>query len=289
MDLSLEVDIISRAAEYYKLDAVYSLFSGGSDSLCATYIASQHPLFKGVIHIDTGIGIPLVQEYVKSTCDRYGWNLRIYRALDYITAKGKPDPQDYEKLVRTMGFPGPAGHQAMYIRLKERPLQQANRELKKLHTKIGWSTGIRMNESARRFANFKNAAKKGGFDKYQSKIWINPILFWDKDIKLKLIADKNLPVNPVYQYLCKSGECLCGAFAKKGELLELQVHFPEVYERLNNLYLDVKDQFPWNWEESPNNEYVKHQQLERGGQLKLDLFSPTCFSCQFPEDATSDR
>jgi 3'-phosphoadenosine 5'-phosphosulfate sulfotransferase (PAPS reductase)/FAD synthetase len=288
MDLSAELEIITNAANYYNLDAVYSLFSGGSDSLCATYIASHHPLFKGVVHIDTGIGIPEVQEYVKETCDRFKWNLRIYEAMKYTTAKGELKPQDYNELVKSMGFPGPAGHRIMYTRLKERPLRQAYRELKILHKKLAWSTGIRMNESARRSAHFKNAAQKGGFDKHQSRIWINPILFWDKDRKHELISDKNLPVNPVYQHLCKSGECLCGAFAKPGELLELQIHYPEVYKRLNNLYLEIKNDYPWNWEQEPNKEFIKQRQSERGGQMQLEFFSPTCFSCQFHEEAIAN-
>jgi 3'-phosphoadenosine 5'-phosphosulfate sulfotransferase (PAPS reductase)/FAD synthetase len=82
MDISEELKIIDKAADFYNLDAIYPLFSGGSDSLCATYIAAKHPLFKGFIHIDTGIGIPEVQDYVHETCDRFNWPLRICRALD---------------------------------------------------------------------------------------------------------------------------------------------------------------------------------------------------------------
>jgi 3'-phosphoadenosine 5'-phosphosulfate sulfotransferase (PAPS reductase)/FAD synthetase len=186
MDLKNELEIITNAANYYQLDAVYSLFSGGSDSLCATYIASHHPLFKGVVHIDTGIGISEVQEYVIETCERFKWDLRIYRAIEYRTREGEIKPQNYDDLVRSMGFPGPAGHRIMYTRLKERPLRQAYRELKILHKKLAWSTGIRMNESARRSAHFAKAAQKGGFDKHQSRIWINPILFWDREKKLEL-------------------------------------------------------------------------------------------------------
>jgi hypothetical protein len=91
---------------------------------------------------------------------------------------------------------------------------------------------------------------------------------------------ENLPVNPVYQYLCKSGECLCGAFAKPGELIELAVHYPETYKRLNNLYMEIKEKFPWRWDEQPNKDFIKFKQAERAGQIPLD-FSPTCYSCQF--------
>ena len=48
-ELSLELP------EYEGLVAVYALFSGGHDSLCSTFIASRHPLFQGVVHLNTGI------------------------------------------------------------------------------------------------------------------------------------------------------------------------------------------------------------------------------------------
>lgn len=283
-----ELKIITKAAEVHKLDAVYSLFSGGSDSLCSTWIASHHPLFKGVVHLNTGIGIPEVQRYVQETCEHFDWDLKIYRASEYVTAGGVSKPMIYDDLVRKFGFPGPVNHSIMYTRLKEYPLLQAYREIKKQFKKPAWSTGIRANESTRRAANFANAIENGGFDKHAHRVWINPILFWDKDKKHELISRENLPVNPVYQYLCKSGECLCGAFAKRGELLQLEIHYPVVYKRLNDLYEEVKHKFPWKWDEVPNQAFLKTRAREKQGQMKID-FSPTCYSCMNQENDIKDE
>jgi hypothetical protein len=51
-----------------------------------------------------------------------------------------------------------------------------------------------------------------------------------------------------------SGECLCGAFARRGEKEELRLFFPEVVEHIERLEKRVKDlnMFPehrtnWGW------------------------------------------
>lgn len=282
LDLTEELAIVSAGVEFYDLDAVFCLFSGGTDSLAATYIASKHPLFKGVIHLDTGIGIPDVQEYVVKVCKANNWPLKIYKAMEYRKKNGELAPQDYEDFVSRYGFPGPSNHRVMYTRLKEYPLQQANREIKQIYQRPAYTTGIRVAESARRALNYQSNLSQGGFDKHKSKVWINPIIRWSDEKKQNFLKASRLPINPVYQYLCKSGECLCGAFAKKNDLLVLEVHFPEVYARIKKLHDEIKEQFPWRWDEEPPRSFIKQAKLERGGQMKID-FSPTCYSCQARE------
>lgn len=167
----------------------------------------------------------------------------------------------------------------MFTRLKEMPLNQACREIKKQYKKIGLIAGIRLKESNRRALNYKSIEEKG-YDKRNGKNWINPILHWTDEDKNQLINSAGLPKNPVYQYLCKSGECLCGAFAKKGELLELEMHYPEEFTRIQRLYDEVKNQFPWQWDEEPIKSIVNQQRRERKGQLRFDLdYSPLCHDC----------
>ena len=287
VDITYELSIISNAVKHYNLDSVYSLFSGGTDSLAATYIASHHSLFKGVIHLDTGIGIPDVQEYVVETCKSQEWDLKVYKAMDYRKKNGELAPQNYDDLVRRYGFPGPVNHKVMYSRLKEYPLQQANRDIKSIFKSPSFVTGIRIAESARRSKNYASNFSNGGYDKHNSKIWINPIIAWDSDKKNKFLKDSGLPINPVYQYLCKSGECLCGAFAQKNELLILESHYPDIYRRLSNLYEEIKGKFPWKWDEQPPKFFLHQKKLEKQGQLKID-FSPTCYSCQNNQDQDQD-
>lgn len=288
VNIDKELSIISNAVEHYNLDSVYSLFSGGTDSLAATYVASNHSLFKGVIHLDTGIGIPDVQEYVIRVCKSQGWELKIYKAMEYRKKNGELAPQNYDDLVRSYGFPGPVNHKVMYSRLKEYPLQQANRDIKQQFKCPAFVTGIRIAESTRRAKNYASNLSGGGYDKHKSKVWINPIIAWDSDKKNAFLKEVELPINPVYQYLCKSGECLCGAFAQKNDLLILEVHYPSVYERLSKLYEEVKGMFPWKWDEQPPKSFLHQKKLEKQGQLKID-FSPTCYSCQnIQEQDTED-
>jgi 3'-phosphoadenosine 5'-phosphosulfate sulfotransferase (PAPS reductase)/FAD synthetase len=162
LNIDNELEIISAGVDYYGLDSVFSLFSGGTDSLAATYIASRHPLFKGVIHLDTGIGIPDVQQYVINLCNSHGWELKIYKAMEYRKKNGDLAPQNYEDFVRKYGFPGPVNHRVMYTRLKEYPLQQANREIKQIYKTPAYTTGIRIAESARRALNYQSNLSGGG-------------------------------------------------------------------------------------------------------------------------------
>lgn len=103
--------MIDRALSEYNVAGIYSLFSGGHDSLVATHIASQHPAFSGVLHIDTGTGLPETKQFVLGTCREYGWPLTIKRP--YLP---------FESFLVKVGFPGPAYHSLMYARLKDRPL-----------------------------------------------------------------------------------------------------------------------------------------------------------------------
>jgi 3'-phosphoadenosine 5'-phosphosulfate sulfotransferase (PAPS reductase)/FAD synthetase len=93
---------------------MFPLFSGGHDSICATHLASQHRAFNGnVYHINTGIGSKYTREFVEKTAKSLGWNLVVLKS-----------PISYEDCVRDHGFPGPAGHQYIYSRLKERCINQ---------------------------------------------------------------------------------------------------------------------------------------------------------------------
>lgn len=237
--------IIDEAIELYKPIAVVGLFSGGHDSLTACHVASQHTAFTTCLHIDTGIGVPETQQFVIDTCDRQGWPLKVYRAAEYKRGDGTPDPQIYEELIKAHGFPGPPHHYKMYCRLKERPLVQFIRETKVGHKRsdcILFISGCRSAESERRMGNVERIQKES------SKVWSAVIHDWDKADCNRYLADHKIPRNPVVDRLCKSGECLCGAFAKKGELLELAAEYPKVAQRIRNLEREVWGDFPWGWE-----------------------------------------
>ena len=59
-------------------------------------------------------------------------------------------------------------------------------------------------------------------------------------------AHYGVPRNPVVDLIHKSGECLCGAFAKPNELREIEYWYPEVGKRIRDLEAKVRAAgFPW--------------------------------------------
>lgn len=283
MKFNDELVIIEKAVTAHNLTAIISLFSGGHDSLLSAYVTSFHPLFRGVIYIDTGINLKETQEYVESVCTKYNWELFVYKASDYKLKNGEPRPQIYDNFVKKYGFPGPSQHKIMYNRLKGYPLQQAKRELEnKYGGKIGFTTGIRLAESDRRARNYGQAADNGGFDKHKGAVWINPILYVDNDQKDNLIKDLQLPKNPLYEIFCKSTDCLCGCYRGEADYIALEIHFPDVAQRLKDLHDGVKDEFPWHWYEKPPEAFQEQKRLEKQGQIPLDF--SLCYRCESMKD-----
>ena len=210
------------------VDQLYALFSGGHDSLCSTSLASEHSLFAGVVHINTGIGIEETRVFVRETCKREGWPL---------TEVGAPAGL-YEKLVLERGgFPwGTASHNSMLWHLKQKPMRGW---LKTLKGKTGLVTGIRRQESVRRMgAGISEPIRVDVRDKRH--VWISPLLEWSKVDCNARIANKELARNPVVDLLHRSGECLCGALASQEEIHELRDWFPAVAQRINQLEVECE-------------------------------------------------
>jgi len=220
------VELLESVAAEHNASGIWALFSGGDDSLATAIITARTSRFRGCLHIDTGIGIPETQQFVRETCARQGWPLKVYAARDC--------GQDYEALAIERGFPGPAMHFKMYTRLKERPLRAFIRDHKTYrHDRLVFSTGIRQRESQRRMGHARQVLQQGVI------VWANPIYTWSKADCLDTIG--SIPRNPVVELLHMSGECLCGCFAKPDELKEIALWFPHVGERIRALECRVKE------------------------------------------------
>lgn len=286
MNISAELEIIDRAVETHQIKEIWALFSGGHDSLISTYIASHHPRFKGVLHINTGIGIKDTRRFVIETCKQYRWALQIYSAR--FVCKSDGTPMTYRDLVLKYGFPGGAQHSMMYTWLKERQIDRFVRDRKAGDRKIriGLISGVRTHESRKRTLNMKNLVD--GCMRDGSRVWISPIGSWTDCNCEKLIKSANLPRNPVKDNICKSGECLCGAFSQKNELTELEFFYPEVAAEIRALEVEVKaNGFPWGWEDQPPAWWSKkkqYDQREKNGQLNLLSFLPLTETCHEIED-----
>lgn len=216
------VAFLDVTAAEHQASAVWSMFSGGDDSLATAIVTSRAAGFRGCLHIDTGIGIPETQEYVVEACRQQGWPLKIYRAKDC--------GQDYESFVIAHGFPGPALHYKMYQRLKERALRVFIRDHKtRRRDRLVLSTGVRQQESERRMGHAVRTNREG------VKVWGNPLYFWSKFDCLDTIAAAGIQRNPVVELIHKSGECLCGSFAEPDELKEIALWYPRVAQHIEGI------------------------------------------------------
>jgi 3'-phosphoadenosine 5'-phosphosulfate sulfotransferase (PAPS reductase)/FAD synthetase len=218
------LDLLDRAVAEYHPVAVFALFSGGYDSLCATHLAAQHPRFTGAGHIKTGIGVEETREYVRQTAADQGWPLLEYQP-----------PVSYEALVLKHGFPGPGAHALMYRNLKERCVRQLIRDHKTAyHQSILLVTGARRQESSRRMGRVQ------AIQKIRAQVWMSLIHDWSKADVLAYVQNHSLPRNPVVDVLHHSCECLCGAFAREGEREEIAFWYPKTADHISRLEAKVK-------------------------------------------------
>lgn len=255
-------NILDRAIEEHKPTHIFAMFSGGHDSIVATEIASRHPQFSGVVHVNTGIGIEDTRIFVRSLCNERRWNL-----LEYY-----PPDRQYEDLVLEFGFPGPGAHSKMYSWLKERPIAQLVREHKrKRFDRIMLVTGVRRQESIRRMGHVKDIFRQG------ARLWVAPLVSWTALDCRDYMAEVELPLNPVVDLLHMSGECLCGAYAKEGELEEISLYFPGVGQYIKDLEKRVMSNgFPWGWGSGGPPRWYREIQY---GQMVLPGYRPLCHGC----------
>lgn len=199
------------------------LYSGGNDSTTLAHLFKDQATH--AIHANTGIGVEETRQFVRDTCARWG-----------LPLMEEHPPTSYRELVMDRGFPGPAMHYKMYQRLKERCLVQARRKLVSngRQQRVVFIAGRRRAESARR-ADIPLHERDG------STIWTSPLAMWTKpDMQTYRLMHGDVPVNPVAEALGMSGECLCGAFAKPGELNTIREHYPDVADEIEQLERDVR-------------------------------------------------
>lgn len=264
-------DIYNEALDKHEPTWEIALFSGGHDSLVSTHFAMEYMNADFVLHLDTGVGIPQTQEYVKETCEEFGWELKIYSAMDYEKVDGTPSPQDYVELVKEHGFPGPQFHWKMYQRLKERPLLHCLRDHKEYryaHTCQLLCTGRYKRESQRRMR-----LENEDYRKKKGRLWCSPMFYWHTEHFQEYRERYVLPLNPVAKKLCMSGECMCGAFAGEGDFDEMKALYPDFAEYLEAIEREVKKAgHDWGWEEKPpQHENVQSSEERQEDDVEMDL------------------
>ena len=255
-------DILQEALSH-KPRKVFVGFSGGNDSLATVLWMMDHVDGCEVFHANTGVGIEATRQFVRDTCSERGWKLTEIRAKEDCG-------QDYDAIVRKHGFPGPKGHQFMYRRLKERAVETLVRRNKvNWRDKIMIATGIRHDESLVRAGYAGREINSKG-----SQLWVNPLYWWTKTDMSALIDAKNVQRNPVSLLLGMSGECLCGAYAHKGELGMVSLVCPETAARIRRLEVDVRAAgHDWGWEDKPPSDEQKFI-------AKHQTIMPFCINCE---------
>ena len=254
-------EIMRVASENFETSAIFVGYSGGFDSLVTTHWAMNNIKGCQVFHVNTGIGIEKTREFVRETCKKNGWPLTEIRAKEDCG-------QDYDKMVEEYGFPGAGHHYKMFQRLKERPVMKLLRDNKgKRSDNVMLLTGIRKDESKRR-AGYKYSV----LDFTGNLLWVNPFYYREGSWFSEYIKEHGIEQNPVSEILGMSGECLCGAYAHKGEMELIKIVCPSTYARLVDLEEKVKKRHGWGWEDQP----PKVKKCKSTG----DLFMPFCVGCE---------
>jgi 3'-phosphoadenosine 5'-phosphosulfate sulfotransferase (PAPS reductase)/FAD synthetase len=206
-----------------RLVASCVLFSGGNDSTTLAHMFRDTATH--AIHANTTIGIEQTRQFVRDTCA--GWGLSLIE---------KRAPVSYRELVLEQGFPGPAMHWKMYQRLKERALDAARHDLGVANSRSRAAVFI----AGRRRAESERREDVPLHESDGSVIWVSPLAMWTKlDLNTYREMHPDVPRNEVADLLHMSGECLCGAFAKPGEIDAIGQWFPEVRAEIEQLQADV--------------------------------------------------
>ena len=254
------VEITGAAIHQFRPAKIFVGFSGGFDSLVTTHWMMNNIRGCEVFHANTGIGIERTREFVRHTCDWFGWPLTEIRAKEDCG-------QDYDEMVIAHGFPGPGHHYKMFQRLKERCVRKLVAMNKtKVSDCVMIATGIRKDESARR-AGYKYSV----IDHVGSAMWVNPFYYRSREWFSAYIKKHQLPQNPVSKLLGMSGECLCGAYAHSGELALVKMVCPATHDRIRALEARVRDAgHAWGWEEKPPKKVA----------ASTGKFMPFCVGCE---------
>jgi phosphoadenosine phosphosulfate reductase len=205
---------------------VFVLFSGGRDSLAVlTFtkeVIDRHKVDCSlqVVHVNTGISVPGVEDYVRSVCRDLGVELVVL----------KPE-KSFEEYVREHGIPS-VNRRWCCQYLKMEPIR---RYVSRVEGEKILVDGVRRAESYRRVKR-----RIVTWFNYFPCPTVSPILYWTNEEVEMYIKMRRLPVNPVYNILNMSGECICGAFTTRRKLLRIKESYPEIFQRLLNIERSIK-------------------------------------------------
>jgi 3'-phosphoadenosine 5'-phosphosulfate sulfotransferase (PAPS reductase)/FAD synthetase len=225
------LSILMEAKELYKPVKTYVLTSGGNDSTTLMHLI--RPYVDAAVHIRTGIGIPETSEFVREVTASFGLDL-----IELVTP-----PEVYRDIVlgeTRKGFPGPNMHYITYHRLKAERIRNLQRDYSKRGERLLLVSGVRSQESQRRMLGVGKVEHQAPTSTTTRCAWVNPIVHWTSFEMMGYRSAFDVPRSPVADKIHKSGECLCGAFATRDELKELEFWYPETANYIKSLEAEAK-------------------------------------------------
>jgi len=227
-------EILDKAIDKNLTD-FYVGYSGGKDSgIALDIVAKNYPdNFKGVLFINTGIATNATVNFVNDYCKQKSYPLFIIKP-EQVTKKNG-EIYSYENLVLRYGFPKSAFHTSTMFHLKYFPMRKFVNDRIRDGEKPCIISGVRKFESKRRMQKFNEYLYN------DHKLWFcSPIFYKSNDWVMRYFIENDIKRSPVYNTLHLSGDCLCGAFAKKEELKLLQMFHPEVFTEIKRLESMIK-------------------------------------------------
>lgn len=227
-ELKSPIDILQESIDLHDRDSFYVGFSGGKDStVVADMVATLFPKqFKGLVYCDTTIGTDETLEFVKEYCKQRDWKLNV------LTPK-----KSFEQIVKDVGFPKAGGHNITMRYLKYAPLRKFILGRRKNHGEQPCViSGVRQDESKRRSVNASKEIYRDG-----NLYFISPVLYKSDEWMYEYYVKKGLRRSPVYDTLHISGDCLCGCFAKSGELEIINIFHKKLFQKIKYLTWLIKD------------------------------------------------
>lgn len=218
--------VLRTAKALYRPVKTFALVSGGRDSTAMLEVARDY--IDAVVHINTGIGIPETTEFVRS----------LVAGMDLDLIEMRTPPEVYRDIVlgpTRKGFPGPKFHYICYHLLKSQRLQELQRDHAKRGERLLLVSGVRRHESRRRMNTIAAKPHEGPSGRLGKCAWVKPLWDWTSEDLANYEQWAEVPRNPVTQYLHRSGECLCGAFASRDELKEIALWYPATAAYLREL------------------------------------------------------
>jgi len=201
---------------------IHCFFSGGRDSALACYIAHYVAKMRNwgfkLVFINTTIAIPDTIEYVH----KYAKWLNV----ELIELKPK---HTYEELVVKYSYPLLWHNRWCYYELKRKPtIEYLERNYRKGDLVV---MGIRGSESLFRLINYDKVFMERCYGNLCVKAWYPILHLTDIEVN-QLIKKFNMPINPVWNKVGISGDCLCLAGTPESKLIRIAIHYPSVMKKL---------------------------------------------------------